>query len=97
MQSDGILYEGNTVYTAGREVAAKQASTIWRQFAYFLAAGCYREALNSVQFKFESYTRLCLLLSQLALKILSVSCHLGEGVCSGDPGQPAQPAGVSGV
>lgn len=44
MQSDGILYEGNTVYTAGREVAAKQASTIWRQFAYFLAAGCYREA-----------------------------------------------------
>lgn len=44
-----------------------------------------------------SFLTLCVKLSELACKIVSVPSHSGEGVCSGEPGRPAQPAGVSGV
>lgn len=97
VQSHGIPSKQNTQPTR----APDREATSSRQFDCFLAAGRIQILYITFIFAFPHPTTTTL--SKLhhtlsdGVHVLCVSSHLGEGVSSGDPGQPAQPAGVSGV
>lgn len=78
----------------------EKSSVFWKHFASLHLSWVVHSScrFHVLQIKcLVGYLRLCVESSELAWKIVSVPSHSGEGVCSGEPGRPAQPAGVSGV